>query len=241
MIVLNSVSKEIGRGTFRRLVVDNVTWTIPRRAQIAIFGHRGAGVSQLLEIIAGTSLPTTGWVKRQGKTSLPSGYLRFAGFGTARALIDRLSMLYNADPREVAEFVEVGLQSRQVLDVPVRRLPAAVRKQLNFILIYAVPCDMYLFDGNIVGGGNPAFRTFCQRAFNLRRKEAGMIVTVNSSHAASILDKSMAGAILYRAQLTLYEHLSDAMAVFDSLPPEEAIPNQALASGPVLADEEEFL
>lgn len=241
MIVLNSVSKEIGRGAFRRLVVDDVTWTIPRRAQIAILGHRGAGVSQLLEIIAGTSLPTTGWVRRQAKTSLPSGYLRFAGFGTARALIDRLSILYNADPREIAEFVETGLQSRQVLDVPLRRLPPMLRRQLNFVLIYAVPCDMYLFDGNIVGGGSPAFRAFCQRAFNLRRKEAGMIVAVNSSHAASTLDKSMTGAILYRAKLTLYEHLSDAMAVFDSLPPEEAIPNQALASEPTQPEEEEFL
>ncbi len=241
MIILNSVSKEIGRGAFRRLVVDDVTWTIPRRAQIAILGHRGAGVSQLLEIIAGTSLPTKGWVKRQATTSLPSGYLRFAGFGTVRTLIDRLSILYNADPRELAEFVETGLQNRQALDVPVRRLPAVLRRQLNFVLLYAVPCEIYLFDGGIVGGGNEEFRAFCQKAFETRRREAGMIVAVSSTRAAATFDKSMGGAILYRAKLTLYRHLSDAMMVFDSLPPEEALPTQALAAEPRDPEEEEYL
>ena len=241
MIVLNAVSKEVGRGAFRRLVVDDVTWAIPQRVQIAIFGHRGTGVSQFMEIIAGTSLPTTGWVKRQGKTSPPNGYLRFAGFGTARALIDRLSALYDADPREIAEFVEIALKSRQVLDVPIRQFPPLLRRQLNFALMYAFPCDMYLFDGNIGGVGDPVFRAFCQTAFNLRRKEAGMIVALNSSSAASILDKSMTGAILHRAKFTLYERLSDAMAVFDTLPPEEAIPNPALASESTQSEQEDYL
>lgn len=241
MIILNSVSKEISRGAFRRLVVDDLTWTIPRHAQIAILGHRGAGVSQLLEIIAGRSLPTEGWVTRRSTTSLPGGYLRFAGFGTARALIGRLSNLYKVDPRELTEFVETGLQNRQALDVPVRRLPAALKRQLKFVLLYAVPCDIYLFDGGVIGAGNEEFRMFCQKAFEMRRREAGMIVAVSTTRAASTFDKSMSGAILYRGKLTLYQHLSDAMMVFDSLPPEEALPTQVLASEPTQPEEEEYL
>jgi len=239
MIVLNSVSKESGRGPFRRLMVDNVTWTISRRERIAIFGHRGTGVSHLLEIIAGTSLPTTGWVTRQGKTSLPGGYLKFAGFGTARTLIDRLCVLYNADPREVAEFVDVGLQSRHALDIPIRLLPPLVRKKLNYALIYAIPCDTYLFDGGIPGGGTPAFRAFCERAFDMRQRHAGMIMTLYSSQAASALDKSMKGAILHRSKFTLYEHIYDAASVFASLPPEEPPSNAEHLTDPVPQHEEE--
>lgn len=241
MIVLNSVSKEIGQGDFRRLVVDDVTWTIPRHAHIAIFGHRGTGVSHLLDLIAGSSLPTKGWVTRSVKTSIPGGYIRFAGFGTVRALIERLSVLYSADPREVREFIEIAMQSRQVLDVPVRQLPPAVKRQLNFALIYAVPCEMYLFDGGVAGVGDPAFRALCQAAFNVRRKQAGTILALNSSAAGLGLDSSTVGAILHRGKLTLYEHMWDALAVFDTLPPEEAIPNLVRRPEAAEAEQEEFI
>lgn len=241
MIVLNAVSKEVGRGAFRRLVVDDVSWQIPRRAQIAIFGHRGAGVSQFLDILAGTSLPTTGWVERNGKTSLPGGYLRFGGFGTVRTLIDRLSVLYGADAREVCEFVEMAMQSHQVLDIPVRRFPSTLKKQLNLALIYAVPCEMYLFDGAVAGVGDTAFRTFCQTAFNLRRKEAGMVMSLNSSAAGMALDRSTVGAILYRGKLSVYEHLLDAMAVFDTLQPEEAISSAVPLSDAAEPEQEDFI
>ena len=68
-----------------------------------------------------------------------------------------------------------------------------------------------------------------------------MIVAVSSTRAAATFDTSMSGAILYRGKLTLYRYLSDAMVVFDSLPPEEALPTQALASEPTQAEEEEYL
>jgi len=238
MITLNSISKTIGRGAFQRLAFDDVTWEIPRHAQVAIFGHRGTGVSHLLEVIAGTLLPTTGWVTRRGTISLPRGYLRFAGFGTARALIERLSAVYNVDPHEIVDFVEVGLQTRHALDVPIRRLPVVVRRQLNVILTYAIPFDVYLFEGSVIGGGSPTFRAFCQRAFDLRRKEAGVIVALGSSRAAAALDKSMSGAILYRSRLTLFDNIVDAMTVFDSLPPEEAIPTQDALPEAAPEDEE---
>ena len=238
MIILNSVSKEIGRRAFQHLAFKDVTWEIPRHTQVAIFGHRGTGASHLLEVIAGTLLPTTGWVTRRGTISLPRGYLRFAGFGTARALIERLSTMYDVDSHEIVDFVEAGLQTRHALDVPVRRLPAVLRRQLNVVLTYAIPFDVYLFDGSVIGGGNPAFRAFCQRAFDLRRKEAGVIVALGSSRAAAALDRSMSGAILYRSRLTLFDHISDAMAVFDSLPPEEAIPTQDILPEAALEDEE---
>jgi hypothetical protein len=75
----------------------------------------------------------------------------------------------------------------------------------------------------------------------MRRREAGMIFAVSSTRAVSAFDKSMSGAILYRGELTLYRHLSDAMMVFDSLPPEEAVPTQALESEPTDPEEEVFL
>ncbi len=166
--------------------------------------------------------------------------MKFAGFGTLRTLIERLSILYNVDPLEIGEFVESALQRRQLLDVPVKRFPPLLRRQLSYALMYAIPCDTYLFDGAISGGGGAAFRTFCQTAFNLRRKEAGMIVGLTSSAAGSMFDDSTAGAVLYRGRLTLYRHLSDAMAVFDALPPEEAIPNQVL-SEEAEPEQEEFM
>jgi ABC-type polysaccharide/polyol phosphate transport system ATPase subunit len=234
MIVLHSVSKKIARGHFQRTILDDIRWKIAPRTQIVVLGHR-SGIAILLNVIAGLSQPTEGWVERRATLSVPRGFLRYAGPGTTRQLIDRLSPLYNAHPREIAEFIEIGLQDRRVLDAPVAQLPKVLKEQLNAALTYAIPCDFYLFNGPIEAGRDPAFRAFCQTAFNTRRREAGTIVAVRTSRLASSLDENSIGAILYKGKLTVYERLGDAAVVFDSLPPEEDLPNYAAAA----EDEEE--
>ena len=240
MIVLHSVSKEVGRGRFRRTIIDSLSWKIPWRSRIVVLGHR-AGVSILLNIIAGLSQPTAGWVERKATISMPRGFLRYAGSGTTRQLIERLSPLFNADPHEVADFIEDALKDRRVLDAHVRLLPLVLKRQLNAALTYALPCEFYLFDGAIVAGRDPAFRAFCQKAFSMRCQEAGTIVALQASHLALSLGGNSKGAILYKGKFTLYDQLTDAIAVFDSLQPEEDIPNQALIEQEEEPEEEDVV
>ena len=56
-----------------------------------------------------------------------------------------------------------------------------------------------------------------------------------------MLGDAATGAVLYQGKLTLYKHVTDAIAVFESLPPEEAIPKEALADLQSEDDDEDLI
>jgi capsular polysaccharide transport system ATP-binding protein len=241
MIVLNSVSKEVGRGRLKKLVLDNISWVLPPRHNFVILGQRGSGKSTLLDIVAGRAIPTHGWVDRRAQVSVPDGLLKFGGYDTPRKLIKRMSQLYQVDPLAVAEFAVQANQMQEVMDLPLARLPGWLRTQLNLALTYAFPCDYYLFDGTIEAGRKPEFRAFCRRAFEIRSQTSATIVVTGSTKTAKGLANNATGGLLHHGKLTLYQQLEDAITVFESLPPPPQPSVAALASAepeaPVVEDE----
>jgi capsular polysaccharide transport system ATP-binding protein len=225
MIVLNSVSKVMGRGDLKRTILDNVNWLIPPRARIVVLGQSHSGASVLLDIIAGTTLPTSGWVERRGTVSVPGGLLRYAMRDTTRQLILRLARLYRVDPKEVVEFIRQAFGSSDILDVPANTLPGRLRQQLNAVLTYAFPCDFYLLGSSGIGIGEAKFQAFCEQALALRCRQSGVIISTSVGKAQR-LDRTMMGAVVYRGHLTLYERLPDAITVFECLPAESAGPSR---------------
>jgi ABC-type polysaccharide/polyol phosphate transport system ATPase subunit len=220
MITLNSVSKVIGKGEFRRSVLEDVSWQIEPRTDVVILGQRNSGASTLVEIIAGTTLPTSGWVDRRATVSMPGGLLRYALRDTTRQLILRLSRVYRVDPDEVSRFVVEGLAAPEVLDVPPSSLPRQLKQQMNLLLTYAFPCDFYVFNNSPIGAGDARFEAFCKAALEQRSRQAGLIVRRISARAARSMDPDCLGALVYRGRLTLYARLADAISVFENLPPE---------------------
>ncbi|NQW54780.1 MAG: hypothetical protein HQ465_26445 [Rhodospirillales bacterium] len=222
MITLHSVSKEVGTGRFTWRVIDDLTWTIRPRSRVFVLGQR-TPILQLLSIIAGQSVPTEGWVTRRATTSPPQGFLRFGATGSPRQLIARLSEIYGVEARSVESFIESALENHHVLDTPMKRLPASLKRELNIALIYAIPCDYYLLFGGIGSSPRLAFRTLCEAAFSKRAKTAGVILGTNSSAVAASLKSFSAGAILYKGKFTLFKHPEDAIAVYESLEPEQDV------------------
>ncbi|MCW5737417.1 MAG: hypothetical protein KIS73_25050 [Enhydrobacter sp.] len=221
MIILNSVSKTVGTGELKRTVLEDVTWQIPPRTRVVILGQAHSGASELLEIIGGMAIPTMGWIERRATVSVPYGLLRYANRNTTRQLIQRLSHLYRTNVDDVTAFTTEGMGRSDVLDVSPRSLPRRMRQQLNVILVYAFPCDFYLFS-NIPGApGEPKIQAFYDRALELRSQQAGIIFRTGSGRAARRLDPTMMGAVVHNGKFTLYRRLGDAIAVFESLPPEE--------------------
>ncbi len=219
MIVLNSVSKEVGKGRLKKLVLDDISWVLPPHNNFVILGQRGSGKTTLLNILAGLAMPTRGWVERRAHVSVPGGLVKFGGYGTPRKLIMRMSELYKVDPIALTEFVMQPLQMQEVMDVPLYRLPGWFKSQLSIVLTYACPCDYYLFDGSIDPGRKPEFRSFCRRAFEMRSKIATTVVITGSTKTARSVENGATGGLLHRGKLTLYESLEDAITVFESLPP----------------------
>ena len=240
-ITFNSVSKEIGKRRFKRLVLEDVNWTIEARSRVVILGPRNSGASALLQLIAGMELPTTGWIDRRAVSSVPGGLLRYSRHESMRQLITRLSQVYRVDPKEVAAFMAKALDRQDLLDTPTRLLPVVIKQQVSKALTYAFPCDFYVMNNASIGIGDDRFQTFCQRAFDLRSKQAGVIMLSNSGKSARKFGDEMMGALVHQRRLTLYKRLSDAIAVFESLPAEETADEEELYADRTMPEEEEFV
>lgn len=226
-INLHSVSKVIGTNRFQHTIVQDVTWTIEPRSKHIILGHQRTALAAFVNIIAGVSLPTEGWIKRVGRIAPPAGFLRYSRAGTLPELIKLLAPLYRFDDAEVTDFVADVIRQDQLLRTPLAQLPRALKRELNFALTFAIPCDYYFFNG-LPEGGRPEFRKFCQQALALRCKEATVLIGTSSERAARMLGPDAGAAILYRGNFTPYQSLDDALAVFRSLAPESPIPNEAI-------------
>jgi len=238
MITFNSVSKTLGKGRTAKIVLSDINWTIPRNTQIVILGQRGSGKSTLLGLVAGISNPTSGWITRHGTISTPNP-LRHGSLSTLRKLISRLSRIYRADPSEVIHCVSQIAEASTILDIPLRYLPRGIRSQLNLALTYALPCDLYLFDGAISAGQDPHFRTNCRRLFDGRRRDAGTIVATSTSRVAREFQEGARIGVLYQGALTFYEYFDDGIMVFDSLPQEQASTSPIVSLPDAEEDEEE--
>jgi len=229
-IKLYSVSKIIGPKRFQRTIAQDVTWTIEPRSQYVILSNRPESLAVFLNVIAGLSIPTEGWVKRKGKISPPGGFLRYSTGGTPLDLIRLLAPLYQFDAEQVLDFVAATVRYDRLLRTPLEQLPLPLRHELNFILTYAIPCDYYFF--GMPRGGRPEFRKLGQQILARRSKEATMLLGTSSEHIARSVGPNARAAILHRGNFTLYERLDDALAVFAQLEPETAIPNEALEGEP---------
>ena len=219
MIFFHSVSVERGKRHFKRVVMRDVNWRIAPRSRVVILGHRLSGVEVMPGLISGMAVPTSGWIERRGSFSPAKGFLKY-GFDSLYQLVSRLSRLYQVDPKDVREFVEEGVQRRDLFHVKPQFIPLQLQKQLNVLLVYAFPFDYYLFGNPPSLGGEGRFEVFCQRAYELRCRQAGIIVIANSTKNVRGLGEGVMGAVLYRGDLTLYEKFADAASVFNSLPPE---------------------
>lgn len=221
MLALHDVSKVVGHGATRRLILDSISWEIPPRARIAILGHVGSGKSELLALLSGAEVPTTGWVERRAVVLPTFAFLRHGrGPTTPRQLIRRLSPLFRYDPEELAAFVGFIANLRRDMDIPISKLTPGVRSKLNVALTYGVPCDYYLFNKRI-GFGPPEMQAAARKAFELRCEHAGVILATNIVKEAR--DLGGAGAVLHRGRIVLFDDVEEAIQLFARIKPDAPI------------------
>jgi len=228
-IKLYSVSKTLGTKRFERTIVKDVTWTIEPRSRYVILSHQPETLAVFMNLIAGLSVPTEGWIKRNGKISPPGGFLRYAVGRTPLEFIRFLAPLYQFDADEVLDFVTATVKYDRLLRTPLERLPAVLKRELNFALTYAIPCDYYFY--GTPRGCRPEFQKVGQEILTRRTREATMLVVASSDAAARPLGSDTRAAILHRGSFTLYDQLEDAVLVFTQLEPEPIIPIEAPGSG----------
>lgn len=217
MITFHDVTKILGRRTRERIALDGVDFFVPAKDKLVVLGVRGAGKTTFLDILSGIQLPTYGWVERRGVVSLPgwSWLLRHGSIlTTPRQLARRLATAFHASPRQVAEFTEEFSGLAEGMDLPTPYLAAEARQRLGLALYYALPCDLYLYDGTFESP-HPAMKARCEEAYLQRREEAGMIL---ATHLPKVARKfGGRGAVLHQGKLKVFRTIDEAIEVHEKL------------------------
>ncbi|WP_321791106.1 ABC transporter ATP-binding protein [Burkholderia pyrrocinia] len=215
MIEFRNVSKSYQTHNARRVILNDVSFSVPPRKNLALLGRNGAGKSTLIRLIAGTEKPDSGRILRRGAISFPMALSSFfVSSLTARQNVNFISRVYGYAAEDVVKYVEDFAELGDYFDMPVRTLSSGMRARLSFGISLAFEFDTYLID-EVTAVGDAAFRSKAQRELN-KRIDGSNVVLV--SHNNDLLRETCQVAlILEKGVATLYEDINEAIAVYTGI------------------------
>jgi len=214
MIEFRDVTKSYGHGDRKKVILGGFNGVIEKGKNIGILGHNGAGKSTLMRMIAGTEMPDSGNIVRDGLVSWPLGFS--GGFHqslSGRQNIEFISRIYGMDSREVFDFVADFADIGKSIDDPIRNLSSGMRARIAFGVSMAIDFDFYLID-EVIAVGDTAFKKRCKYVLEERNKASTLILI---SHSNLILKEfSEVGAVLHKGKLDFYDGINDAIKVHEA-------------------------
>ncbi|MEL6792661.1 MAG: ABC transporter ATP-binding protein [Pseudomonadota bacterium] len=216
MIRLENVSKayRLGGGSGgRRIVLDDVSLTLPRGRSLALIGRNGAGKSTLLKMIAGTIEPDDGRILRRGSISWPLGFSgsfhrQLSGAQNARFV----ARIYGRDPDELIEYVQEFSELGDFLYMPVGAYSSGMKARLAFGISMGIAFDYYLVD-EVTAVGDRNFRKKCRQVFRERLVDSDVIMVSHSPR--TMRQYCEAGVVLENGRMRYFEDIEDAIAVHE--------------------------
>lgn len=209
MIELDGVSKSFRTDTGYRVVLDDVSITLPTDRHIGVLGRNGAGKSTLLRMISGAEEPDAGRISKHARVSWPLGFT--GGFHpslTGRENLRFICRAYDADIDEVTAFVEDFAELGEYFDMAIQTLSSGMRARLAFGLSLAMRFDFYLID-ELVSVGDFWFRAKAAQEFDRIRSEAGLLLV---SHSPATIKKFCdTGLVLRHGKLVIFDDLDAAV------------------------------
>ncbi len=209
MIRLERLSKTFRRNGAARVILRDVTFTLPDTRGLALIGRNGAGKSTLLRLIAGTLAPDAGRIVSDEAISWPMGFS--GGFHPALTGAQNtrfVARIYGRDPgdltRFVADFAELGAAFHR----PVETYSSGMKARLAFAASIGVSFKRYLVD-EVIGVGDAAFRAKCRVAFHNQLQDARLIMVSHNPDTLRAFCQS--ALVLERGQLTYHPELETAL------------------------------
>lgn len=187
MIKAINISKHYIVQGKKKQVFKNLSLTIQPGERLALMGRNGAGKSTLLRLLCGLEKPNGGKVDITSRLSWPVGVAGgFIANLTGKENVKFVCRLYRTDREQtkekinfVKEFAEIG----HYFDMPMQTYSSGMRSRLAFGLSMAFDFDFYIVD-EALAVGDGAFKQKCQRVFNERAKNKGIIMV---SHGLSTI------------------------------------------------------
>ncbi len=173
-----------------------VDFSVGRGEAMGIVGTNGSGKSTVLQILAGTTLPTTGIMRVYGRV-LP---LLAVGLGfhpdlTGRENVTLFASSLGIPRRIIAErmdavtaFAELGRH----MDTPVKRFSSGMTARLSFAIAVQFPADIYVFD-EVLAVVDGEFRDRCLQEIKHLHDQGRTVFFVSHSldQVADVCDRVM--------------------------------------------------
>ncbi|PRD29693.1 ABC transporter ATP-binding protein [Gemmobacter lutimaris] len=215
MIRFENLCKSYRIGETRKVIVDNLTLTLPTGQSLALLGRNGAGKSTLLQMVAGTILPDSGRITSDGTISWPVGL----GGSLHRELtgaqnIRFIARVYGVDTEELVDFVEDFAELGPHFHMPVRSYSSGMRSRLAFGASMGIRFDTYLVD-EVTAVGDARFRRKSRAVFRDRMAKSGAILVTHDLGA--LRDYCDAGLLLENGRLYYFPDLDEAITVHKAL------------------------
>lgn len=215
MIRFVNLCKSYSLGHSRKVIVDNLTLTLPPGKSLALLGRNGAGKSTLLGMVAGSIQPDSGRILSDGTISWPVGlggslHREMTGAQNVRFL----ARVYGVDTEELEDFVADFAELGSHFHMPVRSYSSGMKSRLAFGASMGIRFDTYLVD-EVTAVGDARFRKKSRTVFRDRMAQSGAILVAHDLNA--LRDYCDAGLILENGRLYVFDDLDEAITVHKRL------------------------
>ena len=210
MIEVREVSKFYRTPKGRKVVIDRLTLTLPLGAKVGLLGRNGAGKSTMLGMIAGTTHPSGGEIRRHASISWPLGFSgSFHPDLTGAQNIRFVARIYGMDTEALVAYVQDFAELGDFIDMPVRSYSSGMRARLAFGMSMGIAFDWYLVD-EITAVGDSAFRRKSLAVFKNRLRDAGLLMVSHST--GTIRAYCDSGLVLEGGAALYFEDVNAAIA-----------------------------
>jgi lipopolysaccharide transport system ATP-binding protein len=176
--------------------LDDVTFTVARGEAMGVVGTNGSGKSTVVQILAGTTLPTAGMMRVHGRV-LP---LLAVGLGfhpdlTGRENVTLFGSSLGIPRRTIAarmDAVTAFAELERHMDTPVKRFSSGMMARLSFSIAVQFPADIYIFD-EVLAVVDGEFRDRCLREIKKLHAYGRTVFFVSHSltQVAEVCDRVM--------------------------------------------------
>lgn len=199
----------------RKVVVDNLSLSLPTGKSLALLGRNGAGKSTLLKMIAGTMQPDSGRIVSDGTISWPVGFGGSFHRDLTGAQNTRfIARIYGVDTDSLTRFVEDFAELGKHFYMPVRSYSQGMRSRLAFGASMGIQFDTYLVD-EVTAVGDAAFKRKSRSVFRERVRTASAILV--SHDMQQVREFCDAGIVLEQGQVWYFDDLDQAIAYHQEL------------------------
>jgi capsular polysaccharide transport system ATP-binding protein len=214
MLVFDRVTKSYNLKGVKKVILDNLSLTLPEDKNLAIMGKNGAGKSTMMRLLAGTEPPDCGHIYRTQKVSWPLGFAGgFNGSMTGIENIRFVSRIYGQDTDRVIEYVTEFAELGPSLRLPIKTYSSGMKARLAFGLSMAIDFQVYLID-EITAVGDENFKKKSQAVFRDKLAESQIIMVSHSPN--TIKEYCDCGLLLENGRTIYYPTVQELIEAYKS-------------------------